>query len=440
MIELDNEQSKIYEYITAKKKNVFIQGQAGTGKSTLINYIKDNSEKNIVLASPTALAATTIGGSTLHSLFRLPPKDYFDPVKTIKERNKTNDIVLKHVDILIIDEISMVRPDMLDVIDLILKDVKHNKKPFGGIQTILVGDLYQLPPIVKTDLKKILMELYGNSLPYFFDSRAYKEGKFKNFELNLVHRQEDLELLENLRNIRNGEKLDSALEFFNNILPMSSEFTNAIVLTPYKAKAEAINEMKLHQLPGKEQVYEAKTSGSFKKVKETPAPEILTLKQGAFVMFTKNDKDKYWVNGNTGVVTECYPNCMLVRLTNTSEEVYVFREVWQLIKYNYDEKTKKITEEKVGEFEQFPLQLGYATTIHKAQSKTLDKVVIDIDRGIFAPGQLYVALSRTRKREDMCIKTELNKRDVILDKRIEQFLRQCLNKKNQKIGGIYDRK
>ena len=169
MIELDNEQSKIYEYITAKKKNVFIQGQAGTGKSTLINYIKDNSEKNIVLASPTALAATTIGGSTLHSLFRLPPKDYFDPVKTIKERNKTNDIVLKHIDILIIDEISMVRPDMLDVIDLILKDVKHNKKPFGGIQTILVGDLYQLPPIVKTDLKKIFMELYGNSLPYFFD-------------------------------------------------------------------------------------------------------------------------------------------------------------------------------------------------------------------------------------------------------------------------------
>lgn len=433
MIELDSEQSKIYEFITTKKRNVFIQGQAGTGKSTLIDYIRYNSEKNVVVSSPTAIAATNVGGCTLHSLFRLPPKEYFDPIKTIVERNKSNDSVLRHIQLLIIDEISMVRPDMLDVIDLILKDVKHSKKPFGGIQTILVGDLYQLPPIIKSDLKQIFNDVYGVNLPYFFDSRSYKEGNFKNFELNIVHRQEDPELLDNLRNIRNGINLNSALDFFNNISKINSTTkTDAVILTPYKAKAEAINEMKLNSLAGDEYVYEARITGTFKNQKETPAPDILILKEGAFVIFTKNAKDKQWVNGNTGTVIRCYPNCMLVELSNSGEEVYVFRDVWQLIKYNYDKTTKKITEEKMGEFEQFPLQLGYATTIHKAQSKTLDKVIIDTDRGVFAPGQLYVALSRTRKREDMYIKTNLSEKDVILDKRIEQFLNSGLNENEKR--------
>lgn len=428
MIELDSEQKKIYEFITNKKKNVFIQGQAGTGKSTLIDHIRYNSEKNVVVTSPTAIAATNVGGCTLHSLFRLPPKDYFDPIKTTAERNKSNDSVLRHIQLLIIDEISMVRPDMLDTIDLILKDVKRSKKPFGGIQTILVGDLYQLPPIIKSDLKQMFNDVYGFSLPYFFDSTSYKNGQFENFELTIVHRQEDPELLDHLRDIRNGKNLDSALKFFNSISKQKDTFNNdAVILTPYKAKAEAINEMKLNALEGEEHVYEAKMTGTFKKQKETPAPEILTLKEGAFIIFNKNAKDKQWFNGNTGTIVKCYPNCMLVELSNSGEEVYVFRDVWQLIKYNYDNKTKKITEEKIGEFEQFPVQLGYATTIHRAQSKTLDKVIVDTDRGIFAPGQLYVALSRTRKREDMYIKNDLNERDVILDKRIEQFLNSELN-------------
>lgn len=427
-IQLDEEQQKIYELVTKHKTNVFIQGQAGTGKSTLIKYIENYSEKNIVLACPTALAATTICGSTLHSLFRLPPKDYFDPVETVLNRNKGNDTVLKHIQMLIIDEISMVRPDMLDVIDLILKDVKHSKKPFGGIQIILVGDLYQLPPIIKNDLKQIFNDKYGSKLPYFFDSVAYKEGKFKNFELTLVHRQDDIELLNNLRNLRSGDKIKKTLEFFNNILT-EDDFNNATILTPYKAKAEAINELKLRSLKGEEHCYEAKITGTFKNVKETPAPETLILKEGAFIMFLKNDKDKQWINGSTGIITRCYPNCMVVELTNSGQEVYVFRDVWSLIKYDYDKVKKKIIEQKLGEFEQFPLQLGYSTTIHKAQSKTLDKVVIDTDRGIFAPGQLYVALSRTRKRTDMSIKNVLEEKDVILDYRIEQFLKDNLNKK-----------
>lgn len=427
MIELDSEQQKIYEFIVKKEKNVFIQGQAGTGKSTLINYIKDNSEKNVVLACPTALAATTIGGSTIHSLFRLEPKDYFDLSETLIKRNKSNDNVLKHIELLIIDEISMVRPDILDVIDGILKKIKRSKKPFGGIQTILVGDLYQLPPIIKPDIKKIFVENYGFSLPYFFDSKSYKEGDFHNFELTVVHRQDDLDLLEKLKNLRTSTNLKTTIEYFNNI-KKTKNFDDAVILTPYKAKAEQINEEKLHALKGKNHTYTAISTGSFKKMKETPAPEELILKEGALVMFNKNDKNKQWVNGNTGIIVECYPNSVVVQLTNSGEEVYVSKDVWELVKYNYDEKTKKITEEKIGSFTQLPLQLGYSVTIHRAQSKTLDKVVLDIDRGIFAHGQLYVALSRTRKAEDMLIQTKLTEKDVILDKRIEQFLSLKLNK------------
>ena len=432
VIELDEEQRKIFDFITSKKKNVFIQGQAGTGKSTLIKYIQRMSEKNVVLTSPTALAATTIGGCTLHSLFRLPPKDYFDPVDTVLNRNRNNDIVLKHIGILIIDEISMVRPDMLDCIDLILKDVKHSKKPFGGIQTILVGDLYQLPPIIKSDLKEKFEDMYGSKLPYFFDSKAYKEGKFNNFELTIVHRQDDVELLENLKNLRSGTNIRSALKFFNSI-ETPENFGDAIILTPYKAKVDEINSLKLNYLPGIQEYYDAITTGSFKNVKETPAPEELVLKEGAFVMFTKNDKDKQWINGSTGTVFDCNIDTIGVTLTNSGRNVYVPRETWELIKYNYDKKTKKIVEEKIGEFKQFPLQLGYAVTIHKAQSKTLDRVIIDTDRGIFAPGQLYVALSRTRKRTDMAIKSRLKEKDVILDERIEQFLNSGLNENGKRV-------
>lgn len=432
MIELDNEQKKIYEFIVGKGKNVFIQGQAGTGKSTLINYIKNNSEKSVVLVCPTALAATTIGGSTIHSLFRLEPKDYFDLSETLTKRNRSNDNVLKHVEMLIIDEISMVRPDMLDVIDGIFKKIKRSKKPFGGVQTVLVGDLYQLPPIIKSDVKKIFVESYGVGLAYFFDSKSYKEGCFEKFELTVVHRQDDIELLTNLRNLRNSVDLPKTLNYFNNIKKTQS-FEDAVILTPYKAKAEQINEEKLQALKGKKWTYTATMTGSFKKMKETPAPEELVLKEGALIMFNKNDKNKQWVNGNTGIITECYPNSIVVRLTNTGKDVFVFKDVWELIKYNYDEETKKISEEKIGSFTQLPVQLGYSVTIHKAQSKTLDKVILDIDRGIFAHGQLYVALSRTRKLEDMLIQTKLTERDVILDKRIEQFLNEKVNENEKRV-------
>lgn len=425
MIVLDSEQQKIFELVSTKKKNVFIQGQAGTGKSTLIEYIRNNSEKNVVVASPTAIAATNVGGCTLHSLFRLPPKDFFELNKVLTERKKTNDIVLKYMDILIIDEISMVRPDMLDAINKILKRVRKNKEPFGGVQMVLVGDLYQLPPIIKSDLKLLFKDIYGSDSPYFFDSNSYKQGNFEKCELTIVHRQEDPELLENLKNIRDGKNLDSTLDFFNNIVNKGAVSPkNAVIITPYKAKVDSINEMKLQALPGKEEKYTAKVTGTFKNMKETPAPVELKLKEGAFVMFNKNSKDKMWVNGSTGVITKTCPNMVIVKMTNTQNEVFVTKDVWELVHYDYDPDTKKITQEKVGTFEQLPLQLGWATTIHKSQSKTLDKVIIDTDRGVFAPGQLYVALSRTRKREDMVLRKELCEKDVILDRRITKFLKK----------------
>lgn len=422
------EQIEIFNAITKQNKNLFIQGQAGTGKSTLINWVRHDSEKNVVVACPTAIAAMNVGGCTLHSLFRFKPKNFLDPNTILNKREKGNDIVLKHIQILIIDEISMVRPDLLDCIDVVLKEVKKSKKPFGGIQVVLVGDLLQLPPIVTSDVKEIFYDFYGSKSPYFFDSRAYKEGGFETRELKTVHRQDDSRLLENLRNIRNGENLKSTLDFFNSIPHGHGEgFENATVLTPYREKADKINELRLSKLTGEEYIYDAEIEGTFKNQKDTPAPEQLKLKEGAFVIFTRNDKDKRWINGNTGTVTECNSCYIVVKLTTSGEEVFVLKDSWELVKYNYDKVKKKITEETVGTFKQYPLQLGYATTIHKSQSKTLDKVILDIDRGIFAPGQLYVALSRTRKAVDMLISKELKEKDIIIDKRVEHFLKWCLN-------------
>lgn len=423
-IVLDQEQQEVYNAVCEQNRNVFIQGQAGTGKSTLINYIRHNTTKNVLVACPTAVAATVIGGSTLHSLFRLPPKDYFQPEEVVVKRNRSQDILFKYIDMLIIDEVSMVRPDMLDAIDLLLKVVRNKKLPFGGVQVVLVGDLYQLPPVIKNDVRSIFQEKYNNGAPRFFDSNAYKKGNFEKFELTIVHRQEDLELLENLKNIRSGKNLWKTLDFFNHAPKSAQSFKDAVIITPYKKRAEEINISKLAEIDSEEKTYGAKVTGNFKTASDTPAPLELTLKVGALVMFNKNDKEKQWINGSTGIVKKLNKRTIEVELTNSGYTVCVHKDVWNLIKYTYDKALDKVVEENVGSFEQFPLQLGYAVTIHKAQSKTLDKVIIDTDRGIFAPGQLYVALSRTRRLCDMLLKTTLNLNDIRIDNRIDQFLTQ----------------
>lgn len=421
---LDKTQQKIFDLIENTTKNIFVQGQAGTGKSYLIDTIRVYSTKKVVVACPTAIAAMNVHGVTLHSLFRLAPKDIYDLKETLQTRNKTNDIVLKAIDVLVIDEISMVRPDLLDVIDLILKEVKKNKKPFGGIQVCLVGDLYQLPPVVRSETKDIFLEKYGYECTHFFDSEIYKNTKFKKFVLTKVYRQQDKQLLENLMKLRARKDLKEVIAYFNDQKQIDPKlFNNAVTITPYRDVADRINEDKLNEIKEKKKTFLAEFSGSFETSKETPAPKELVLKVGAQVIFIKNDQNKQWINGTTGIVKGYTDENIIVQLLeDTQKTVYVSKEKWHTHKYFYDKKSKAITEVETGEFNQFPLQLGYALTIHKAQGKTLDKVIIDFDRGIFAPGQCYVALSRTRSKKDMLLKTKIKERDIKVDERINEFL------------------
>ena len=294
----------------------------------------------------------------------------------------------------------MVRPDLLDTIDLILQDVKRNKKPFGGIQVVLVGDLYQLPPVIKSDVKEIFKEKYNYENAHFFDSDVYKKTKFKKFELSLVYRQSDKDLLKNLVKLRAKEDLREVIKYFNDQHGLNKDdFKNAVTITPYRDVADQINSEKL-------------------------APKELMIKLGAQVIFIKNDMNKQWINGSMGIIKAYDDETITVQLLDdTKKTVYVSREKWHTHKYTQDKITKSILEVETGEFVQFPLQLGYALTIHKAQGKTLDKVIVDFDKGIFAPGQCYVALSRTRKRNDMFLKTDITIKDIKIDERISEFLK-----------------
>lgn len=422
-IELDKDQKKSFDLVENTEINLFIQGQAGTGKSTFINYLKKHSDKRMTLICPTAIAAINIGGATIHSLFRLPLSDFFMFDELLKEKRPKLKSILKKTDLLIIDEISMVRADMFDAIDLLSQQARGNNDPFGGLQMLVIGDLCQLPPVIKSNTYQINQDVYGHRMPYFFDSNAYKKGCFTKVELTKVYRQSDKELLQNLIKIRKNEDVESAVEYFNTCKIDDEEILNtAMTITPYKSVAESINQKRLGELDTPVQTYVCQTKGIFDEAKECPAPRVLTLKVGALVILNKNNRPQ-WINGTSGIIEVMGNDTITVRVLKTGISTVVKREKWQSFKYDYDKENGKVVETEIGSFIQFPLQLGYALTIHKAQGKTLDKVIIDINRGTFAHGQLYVALSRTRKKEDIHITKRIDDSDVIIDPRISEFLK-----------------
>lgn len=421
--DLDDVQKELFFNLEKTKNNYFVQGQAGTGKSTFINYLKQNLTKRIVVVSPTAVAALNIGGVTIHSFFQIPPKDFII-LSTLEIGYKTKKILSK-TDLIIIDEISMVRPDMLDAIDYLAKEAKKSDKPFGGIQMLLVGDLCQLPPVIKNNVYQVFEKEYGHKNAYFFDAHSYKNTDFKKIEFSHVYRQSDMELLTNLQNIRENQNIYKTIEFFNAAQILDKEILKtSVTITPKRMVAENLNIRSLEALRTSSKSYQCQTEGKFEE-KDAPAPALLTLKVGALVVFNQNDNTaKQWINGTTGIVEELKDNEIVIQLLNeTKDIVKVGRSSWKRFEYNYDRTTDNLEEKEIGKFIQFPLQLGYALTIHKAQGKTLDKVIIDMDKtGAFAHGQMYVALSRTRKFSDIHVKYGIDETDIILDKRVIEFL------------------
>lgn len=414
---LNQSQMDAFNTIERTRSNILILGQAGTGKSTFVQYLKSASAKRIVCACPTAVSALNIGGQTIHSLFQIQPRDFIMP-ELLKLKAKPRNI-LNATDVLVIDEISMVAPDLLDAIDILARQARHSNEPFGGIQVVAIGDMFQLPPVITRDSEQYYETVYEHKNAYFFDANVYKRADFIKYDFNTVYRQSDDDLLQNLVRLRDGDA--NALEFFNGCrIDEESVRKNAVIITPFRAVAERINTDKLNQIMSPEIIYNGILSGDF-NANDVPAPMELKLKQGALVMFVKNG-DK-WHNGSMGIVENLGGKEIIVQLLDDDKNdlVVVKPEKWEKIEYSRDENDR-IVENEIGSYKQFPLTLGYAMTIHKAQGKTLSKVVIDISRGAFAHGQTYVALSRTRHAKDMHIVKPLTHRDVIFDKRILDFV------------------
>lgn len=413
---LNATQLSAFDAIERTNSNILILGPAGTGKSTFINYLKSASKKRIICACPTAVSALNVGGQTIHSLFQIQPRDFILP-EFLKLKAKPRNI-LNATDVLIIDEISMVAPDLLDAIDILARMARRNNEPFGGIQIVAIGDLFQLPPVITREATQYYTSEYGHPNAYFFDSNVYHRANFTKYNFDFVYRQNDLPLLENLVQLRNNDT--ASLDFFNACrIDDVTRRANAVLITPFRAVAERINATRLAQINETPVVYNGVLTGSFSE-RDVPAPLALELKVGALVVFVKNG-DK-WHNGSMGLVRSLSAREITVQLLSDSRDtVSVKPDKWEKIEYTRDENDRLI-ENEIGAYKQFPLTLGYAMTIHRAQGKTLDAVVVDISRGAFAHGQTYVALSRTRRSTDMHIATPLRPRDVIFDERVLEFV------------------
>lgn len=418
-IEFNEEFKKSYELMENTRENILNTGPAGSGKSTLLKEFAKNTKKNIVICSPTGISALTVGGQTIHSFFRFPPKIIVD---SDIERVHNNSIY-KEMDALIIDEISMVRADLIDGIDLFMRmNGKDPTRPFGGVQVIPFGDLFQLPPVVDTSMGLTLDSIYDS--PYFFDSKVMNnlDFKLKIIDLTKIYRQEDPKFVEFLNKVRIGEVNETDLDYINTrVNPNPSDDYTTLTTTNFIANT--INHKRLALIPGKIHIYEAKIEGNFnKELKNPPVDIALKLKEGAKVIFCKNDCKGRWVNGTIGVVEECGKDYVKVKIKG-SNTVYVSPIDWEKVKYEYDRSSKKIISKVIGKFTQIPLKLAWAMTIHKSQSQTLDRIHINISSGVWETGQTYVALSRCRTLEGISLDSKIKLSDIKVDPRITEFMK-----------------
>ena len=416
-----------FQFIEKTDRNLFITGKAGTGKTTFLHNVKAASLKRIVVVAPTGVAAINAKGVTIHSFFQMPfgpilPNQIAQTSNQQRKFSKTKIDIIKSLDLVIIDEISMVRADVLDGIDQVLRRYKNKHKVFGGVQILMIGDLQQLAPVVKPNEWSLLQQHYNTV--YFFSANAFQEAKVVAIELQHIYRQKNEDFIQILNEIRNDQLSESSAAILNeryhpSFSPHKDE--GYITLTTHNRRASIINDSELNKLNTKNYFFEAEVSGKFNE-NAFPNDEKLALKVGAQVMFIKNDSspEKRYYNGKIGVITDISRENVTVQCANEIDEIITEKEQWDTVNYSINEETKELKEDIVGTFTQIPLRLAWAITIHKSQGLTFEKAIIDAEAS-FAHGQTYVALSRCTSLEGLVLKTPITSNAIINDNTVRVF-------------------
>ncbi len=419
-------------------RNIFLTGKAGTGKTTFLKYIRANCVKQTAVVAPTGVAAINAGGATIHSFFQLPLSPFIPETKGFMQKNSTTNKhsligrmrmntekrkILQQLELLIIDEISMVRCDTLDAIDTVLKHFRNrNSEPFGGVQVLFIGDMFQLPPIIPDEEWKMLSQFYKSQ--YFFESMVMQQSPPVYIEFKKIYRQTDNAFIDLLNEVRQSNISDEGMNLLNTRYDPWFELNGNngyIFLTTHNYKSDNANGDELSKLKGKSFSFKAEVSGEFYE-KSFPADEMLKLKIGAQVMFIKNDKEKIkrYFNGKIGIVTKIEDDKIFVEVNDAADAIEVSKEKWENIRYSINKQTQQLDEDIIGSFTQFPLRLAWAITIHKSQGLTFSKAVIDAGQA-FAPGQVYVALSRCTSLQGIVLKSLITQQSLHTDEKIIQF-------------------
>ncbi|MBP3776409.1 MAG: AAA family ATPase [Paludibacteraceae bacterium] len=435
-IDTDNrEWQQALQIVEYTRRSLFLTGKAGTGKSTFLRYVAQNTKKKHVILAPTGIAAINAGGQTLHSFFKLPfhpllPNDSRYNIRNIRKTLKYSGIttkLLRELELIIIDEISMVRADIIDFIDKVLRIYCRNmREPFGGKQLLLVGDIFQLEPVVKEDEWRLMQPFYASA--YFFSAKVWQEMQLVSIELRKVYRQSDARFISLLDRIRQNQTTAEDLKAINERVSGDSKYTResgdhlAITLATRRDTVDYINEQRLAELDGAPSVFHGTITGEF-PVTSLPAPMELEVKPGAQVIFIKNDKERRWVNGTLGVVIYIDEEEGIITVVDEDGHEYdVEREIWENMRYTFNEKEQKIEEEQLGTFIQFPLRLAWAITVHKSQGLTFRQVKIDFSGGgAFAGGQTYVALSRCTSLEGITLEEPIRQSDIFVRAEVVSF-------------------
>ena len=422
-MEKNRELRNAWDFVEHTGISIFLTGKAGTGKTTFLRALKEHSNKRNVIVAPTGVAAMNAGGMTIHSFFQLPLSP-FVPNANIKNRfdySKEKRKIMRTLDLLIIDEISMVRADVLDAIDSVLRRFREPNKPFGGVQLLMIGDLQQLTPVVTPTEEELLQRYYDT--PYFFGSKALRSINYVTIELTHVYRQQDETFITLLNNIREGNVSESDLQRLNQRYDPTfqpKQGSDYIRLTTHNRMAESYNEDQLRNLPTRAYTFSAETEGNFPEY-NYPTDFNLTLKVGAQVMFIRNDNIGRYYNGRIGHVTYVDNEKISVLCPGDEEPFDVEAEIWENTKYTLNEKTKQIEAEVQGTFKQYPLRLAWAITIHKSQGLTFEHAIIDAQAS-FASGQVYVALSRCKSLEGLVLASPIGNTAIINDSRVSDYI------------------